>query len=60
METKSKETKNTPKYSKEQFLKSKTIGISYDILDTVLEDGRMYGMDEVIKIVETFKKRKVK
>lgn len=60
MEVKAKETKNMPKYSKEQFLKSQTIGISADILETLLENEKLYTIDEAKKIAETFKKRKVK
>lgn len=59
-----KETKKAEpfevKFSKEQLVKSKKFNKYQDLLNTLLEDGKMYALDEVVSKVEKFLKGKVK
>jgi len=57
-ETEAAET--TPKFTKEQLLKSKTIEHSRDIISVLLEEGKMYSLDEVNSMVTKFKQKEVK
>ncbi len=49
-----------PKYTKKQFLASKTLGYNRDVLAAVLVDGGEYTKPQAKKLVEDFLKRKVK
>lgn len=58
-ETKKAETFEV-KFSKEQLVKSKKFNKYQDLLNTLLEDGKMYALDEVVSKVEKYLKGKVK
>lgn len=52
--------KNEFKYSKEDILKSKALGLNKDVLQVVLLDDKEYSINEVRKLVDDFNKRVVK
>ncbi|WP_273483613.1 hypothetical protein [Desulforamulus ruminis] len=56
-----KESKAKPAgYTKQQFLASKSFTPQQkDVLNAVLEDGKLYTREEVTRLVEEFAKRKV-
>ncbi len=49
----------TPVYTKEQLVKSKTLGLPRDAVAAVLEDGRNYTKEQAVKLVSEFLERKV-
>jgi hypothetical protein len=56
-----KQVKGTTAFSKKQILKSKEFShIEKDVLNAILKDGKQYTLEQVEKILEDFKKRKVK
>lgn len=48
-----------PTFTKEQLVKSKTLGLSRDVLSVVLEDGKVYTKSQVADLVKSFLERKV-
>jgi hypothetical protein len=58
-----KETKKADnfevKFSKEQLVKSKRFSGQKDLLNTILEDGKEYTLDDVVSRVEKYMKGKV-
>lgn len=58
-----KETKKADnfevKFSKEQLVKSKRFSGLKDLLNTILEDGKEYTLDDVVSRVEKYMKGKV-
>lgn len=58
-----KETKKADnfevKFSKEQLVKSKKFSGHKDLLNTILEDGKEYTLDEVVSKVDKYMKGKV-
>lgn len=55
------EKKGAPRFSKQQFLQSRQrTGSDKDILSVVLEEGNTYTIVEAEKLINDFKKRKVK
>lgn len=61
MSNKEKSKDEPARYAKKQFLGSRQrAGAEKDILAIVLEDGKTYTLAEANKLVEDFKKRKVK
>ena len=47
------------KFTKEQFLKSKTFGLPVDAVSAILKDGEEYTHKQARLLVENFLKRKV-
>lgn len=48
------------RYTKEQFLQSKQFtGVDKDIITIKLENGKKYTVDDVKKVIETFKNKGV-
>lgn len=59
-ENEEKETTTKEKeYSKKQLVNSKKYASNKDLLQVLLEDNKLYTLDEVDKKIEEFKKRKV-
>lgn len=48
------------KFSKSQLVESKRFSGQKDLLNTILEDGKEYTLDEVVSRVEKYMKGKVK
>ncbi len=47
------------KYSKDEFLKSKKIGVSKDVISACLLDDKTYTKNEAIKIINDYLKNNV-
>ena len=55
-----KETENIEiKFSKSQLVESKRFSGQKDLLNTILEDGKEYTLDDVVSRVEKYMKGKV-
>jgi len=52
-------TKEEPKFTKEQLIKSKMYRHQIDILKVVLEENKTYSIPETDKLINDFLKRKV-
>lgn len=48
-----------PTFTKEQLVKSKTLGLPRDAVSAVLEDGKTYTKDQAVGLVTNFLERKV-
>lgn len=48
-----------PTFTKEQLVRSKTLGLPVDAVMAVLEDGKTYTKDQAASLVNDFLKRKV-
>lgn len=48
-----------PSYTKDQLVKSKTLGLPRDAVMAVLEDGKTYTKDQAVRLVTDFLERKV-
>lgn len=48
-----------PAFTKEQLVKSKTLGLPRDAVSAVLEDGKTYTKDQAVGLVTDFLERKV-
>lgn len=48
-----------PSFTKEQLVKSKTLGLPVDAVAAVLEDGKTYTKDQAVSLVNAFLERKV-
>lgn len=48
-----------PKFTKDQLIKSKTLGLPKDAIMVVLEDGKLYTKDQAESLVIDFLERKV-
>lgn len=48
-----------PAFTKEQLVKSKTLGLPGDAVAAVLRDGQTYTKDEAVGLVRAFLERKV-
>lgn len=48
-----------PVFTKEQLVKSKTMGLPVDAVMAVLEDGKTYTKDQAVGLVNDFLERKV-
>lgn len=60
-EEKKQETKKTePRFSKERFLASSRYKAQRDLLAVLMDDKKTYTREEADKLIENFKKRKVK
>lgn len=49
-----------PSFSKSQLIKSKRFIDECDLLNALLSDNKTYTIDEVVKLIDDFKKGKVK
>ena len=48
-----------PTFTKEQLVKSKTLGLPRDAVAAVLKDGEVYTKDHAVRLVRDFLERKV-
>ena len=48
-----------PVFTKEQLVKSKTLGVPQDAVAAILEDGKVYTKDQAVRLVTDFLERKV-
>ena len=48
-----------PVFTKNQLVKSKTLGLPVDAVMAVLEDGKTYTKDQAVSLVNDFLERKV-
>ena len=48
-----------PTFTKDQLVKSKTMGLPRDAVVAVLEDGKAYTKDQAVSLVKNFLERKV-
>ena len=48
-----------PTFTKEQLVRSKTLGLPRDAVVAVLEDGKAYTKDQAVSLVQNFLERKV-
>lgn len=48
-----------PTFTKDQLVRSKTLGLPRDAVAAVLEDGKAYTKDQAVSLVKNFLERKV-
>ncbi len=48
-----------PTFTKDQLVRSKTLGLPRDAVVAVLEDGKAYTKDQAVSLVKNFLERKV-
>ena len=48
-----------PTFTKEQLVRSKTLGLPRDAVAAVLKDGEVYTKDQAVRLVRDFLERKV-
>lgn len=60
LDVKEIKTKEKPKFTKRQLLKSKKYQHQKDLLNAILENDKSYGTSEVDKLIDNFMKEKVK
>ena len=49
----------TPVFTKEQLVKSKTLGVPQDAVAAILKDGQTYTREEAVRLVTDFRERSV-
>lgn len=52
-------TDQAPTFTKDQLVRSKTLGLPRDAVAAVLEDGKAYTKDQAVSLVKNFLERKV-